>query len=350
MRVGVYAIAKDEQHHVKRWAQSAADADEILLVDTGSTYDTVGEAVFNGVKVQRILVDPWRFDQARMMALFRCDPDLDYVIALDLDEVLLPGWRAELERMHQRGVTRPRYKYTWSWNGSKPGLQYGGDKIHTRHDYVWRGAVHEVLTPKPGFVEVQEFCGLEIHHHPDAAKSRGQYLPLLELAVREDPNDDRNAHYYARELFFADRLDEAQFEFERHLALPNAVWVDERAQSMRYLFKITKDVRWLHRAYWEAPHRREAAVDAARFHYELGEWQECLLWAKRALEVERRPLTYLTEPEAWGPVAHDLAAVAAFNLGLFREADWHGMEALKLDPYDPRLVANVGFYRERVAA
>ena len=349
MRVGVYSIAKNEAQHVQRWAESAADADQILLLDTGSTDGTLAAANRSGVTTASTTVDPWRFDTARNQALDLMRSDLDYVIALDLDEVLLPGWRAELEKMHAIGVTRPRYKYTWSWEGSKPGLQYGGDKIHTREGYHWKHPVHEVITPNDGFTEVQGWCGLQIHHHPDPSKSRGQYLPLLELAVREDPSDDRNAHYYARELFYAGRYMDAFREFQRHLDLPSATWADERAQSMRFMFQITKDVRYLHDAWREAPHRREAAIDAARHHHDLGEWEECLLWAKRALKANGPALGYLSEKNAWGSAADDYAAIAAFNLELFQEAKWHGMRALLTDPYDSRLKENVGFY-ERAAA
>jgi hypothetical protein len=275
---------------------------------------------------------------------------LDYVIALDLDEVLLPGWRAELEKMHANGVTRPRYKYTWSWDGSKPGLQYGGDKIHTREGYHWKHPVHEVITPNDGFTEVQGWCGLQIHHHPDPSKSRGQYLPLLELAVREDPADDRNAHYYARELFYAGRHMDAFREFQRHLDLPSARWGAERAQSLRFMFKITKDTKFLVYAWHEDPGMREACMDAAHWFYELEEWDACFLWARRALDVTVRPLSYMTESEAWGSKPHDLAAVSAYQLGLFQEALWHGMNALRVDPYDERLVRNLEWYRGKAAA
>ncbi len=44
--------------------------------------------------------------------------------------------------------------------------------------------------------------GVCLEHHADRSKSRGQYLPLLELAVEEDPNNDRNVHYLGREYFF----------------------------------------------------------------------------------------------------------------------------------------------------
>ena len=36
--------------------------------------------------------------------------------------------------------------------------------------------------------------GVQLDHHPDPEKSRGQYLNLLELSVEEDPDDDRNMH------------------------------------------------------------------------------------------------------------------------------------------------------------
>ena len=44
--------------------------------------------------------------------------------------------------------------------------------------------------------------GMQLDHHPDPSKSRGQYLPLLELSVQEDSEDDRNVHYLGREYMY----------------------------------------------------------------------------------------------------------------------------------------------------
>lgn len=149
-----------------------------MLVDTGSRDDTVALAQSLGVVTHEIRVQPWRFDDARNKALSFIPEDIDYCIALDVDEVLVPGWREGLERAHRAGITRPRYKYVWSWNedGSE-GLTYGGDKIHARKDYYWKHPVHEVL--QCATQETQDwFDEVEIHHHPDSSKSRSQYLPL----------------------------------------------------------------------------------------------------------------------------------------------------------------------------
>lgn len=345
MKVAVYSIAKNEAQFVERWAKSAVGADFILLADTGSTDDTVLEAMDqSGVTVVSMVVNPWRFDNARNEALSFIPDDIDYCIALDLDEVLLPGWRAELEKMHDMGITRPRYKYVWSWqeDGSE-GLVYGGDKIHTRHNYVWRHPVHEVLNCTSD--ESQDWCGLEIHHHPDNTKSRGQYLPLLELSVAEDPENDRNAFYYARELFF-NKDPRAAEEFKRHLSLPSAVWRPERARSMRYLAELEDTESWLFRAVAEAPERREGWVDLAKYYYSGLRWEGCLWASQRALEITDKPLEYLCEEFAWGAAPYDYAALAAYNMNLVDLACYYGECALQYAPDDERLAKNYEFYKE----
>ena len=345
MKVAVYSISKNEEQFVNKWINSASDADMILLADTGSDDATIVRAMDAGISVQSISVKPWRFDVARNEALSFIPEDYDYCIALDLDEVLLPGWRKELEKMHSLGITRPRYKYVWSWNedGSE-GLVYGGDKIHARNEYSWKHPVHEVLVCSG--IESQDWCGLEIHHYPDSSKSRGQYLDLLALSVVEDPDDDRNAFYYARELFFNGEYDKAMVEFKRHLSLERAVWKPERARSMRYLAELEDTEGWLFKAVSEAPERREGWVDLAKYYYNLCAWEGCLWASQRALEITDKPLEYLCEEFAWSAAPYDYAAISAYNLGLFDKALEYGELALGLSPNDNRLLSNMEYYKE----
>lgn len=350
MKVAVYTIALNEAKFVERWFQSAKDADYLLIADTGSTDNTVEIARNLGIEVVQIEIKPWRFDKARNAALDALPDDIDYCIALDMDEILVEGWRPQLEQV-PAGTTRPRYSYTWSWkDDGTPGLVYGGDKIHARHGYRWKHPVHEVLMPQG--VEIQNWIGLEIHHHPDHAKSRGQYFPLLKLAVEEDPDDDRNAFYYARELFFHGYRDEAIAEFKRHLSLRRATWRPERAASMRYLAKLEVDEResWLLRAIAEAPDRREAAIELADHYHQQQRWAECYALAKRALAITEKPLEYLCEEFAWGYLPHDLAALSAHFLGLRDQAVIHGRLAMDLNPDDQRLRNNLQHYERRDAA
>ena len=348
MKVAVYAINKNHAENLQRWADCARDADYLIMADTGSTDNSLVVGAQAGIEMHQIVIDPWRYDHARDAALALVPQDADYCIALDTDEFLQPGWREHLQAAFDAGITRPRYRYIWSWDErGNPGLEFAAEKIHPRHGYRWRHAAHETLVRD--VEEKQGWCGLEIHHHQIPKPYRSHELPLLEIAVTEAPDDDRMAYYYARCLYYAGRNQEAERQFLRHLALPKATWRAERAQSMRFLFKITGDVKYLNDAVAEAPERREAWVDLAQYYYDNDLWLSGLLAAKKALAITVKPLDYICEPHAWGPVAHDLAAICAFRAGMFQEARFHGQVAINLSPYDSRLVDNMRFYSEAAA-
>jgi glycosyltransferase involved in cell wall biosynthesis len=349
MKVAVYTIALNEEQFVERWYESAKEADYLLILDTGSTDNTRKIALDLGIHVDVVHIKPWRFDIARNTSLAMLPPYIDYCISLDMDEVLMPGWREELEKAHEQGLTRPRYQYTWSWKeDGTPDLQYGGDKIHSRFGYRWKHPVHETLSPY-GVEEIQGWVGLQIEHHPDNTKSRSQYMPLLELAVSEDPEDERNRFYYARELYYARNMERAAGHFRMYLNNVRSTWGPERAAAYRFLAKCEPHQAKAHleKAIREAPDRREAYVDLALLCYESSDWDACYSAALGALNIKEKPLEYLCEDFAWGAVPYDLAAIAAYNLGVYDKALFYGLLAKDAEPDNERLSENVKFYAEK---
>lgn len=354
-KIAVYTIALNEQQFVERWYESAKDADYLLIADTGSTDGTREAATKLGINVIDIVVKPWRFDDARNASLAALPSDIDMCVQLDMDEVLLPGWRDEIENALKQGATRIRYNYTWNWKDEEetiPNVTFGGDKIHARHGYRWKHPVHEVIIPYGNTAEKQVWTQLELHHHPDKTKSRSQYLPLLKLSVEEDLNDDRNAYYYARELYFHREYKEATEQFKRHLGLPTAVWAPERAASMRYLAKLEPDQKeeWLVKAHMEAPWRREALIELAHHLYETQSWSQCLYYAEKALEIKEKPMDYLCEDFAWGYLPWDLAAISAYRTENYNKAYKYGNTAYQLNPKEKRLEDNLRYYSAAVSS
>lgn len=345
MRIAVYTIAKNESQFIERWAESCKEADYRLVVDTGSEDDTVEVAKRCGCEVAEIIVSPWRFDEARNKALDLIPDDIDYCISLDADEVLVPGWREALEGLDSK-ITRPRYKYVWSFgpDGSEL-LTYGGDKIHARHGYFWKHPVHEVLISKGE--EIQGWVDVVIHHYPDSTKSRGQYFPLLELSVQEDPDNDRNQFYLGREYMFYNMYDKAIPHLLRHLEL--STWKPERATSMRYIGKMSGDrEHWFLRACAESPERREPWVDLAQYYYEVKDWPLCYATSIRALQLKEKPLEYLCEPEAWGSLPYDLAGISAWYIGLKAESVSYTTKALEIEPDNERIKNNLIFINNAI--
>ncbi len=351
MKVVVYAICKNERAFTQRWMESMSEADRVVVLDTGSEDGTAEELRALGAAVTVETIVPWRFDVARNRSLELVDVDADICVCTDLDEVFHPGWRKALEAAWAPGTGQAAYRYTWSFlPDGREGWVFWIEKAHRRHGYRWTHPVHEVLTwqgeGKPGPTVWAQ--GVQLDHHPDPGKSRGQYLPLLELSVAEDPLDDRNAHYLGREYFFHGRWDDCIRTLEGHLALPTARWADERAASMRYIAKTylqkgepgrARD--WYLRSAAEAPHLREPWVDLARLLYDQREWDGVVYATGQALAITQRPRSYITEPEAWGSLPHDLRAIALYETGRVEAALAEAREALALSPEDGRLQSNV---------
>lgn len=356
MKIAVYTICKDEEKHVERFmACLKNEADEIHVTDTGSSDKTVQALEDCGAIVHHTRVAPWRFDVPRNTSLAFVPLDVEVCVCIDLDEVLEPGWRAGIEKAWVPGTTRLKYQYAWSHNADgTPGLTFWYDKIHARKDYRWIKPVHEILT-RTTEPEVQAYSDtIMLHHWPDASKSRGSYLPLLELACREEPDDDRSAHYLGREYSFYGMHDKTIAELQRHLALPRAVWKPERAASMRILSKAYRAKNdfdtafsWSMKACVEAPGEREPWVDLAQLSYERHDWIFTYAAARKAIAIVERPLTYICEAQAWGSHPWDLLSYSAWQLGHKTEAMQAAMQAVSLNPTDLRLQANMAFLQDQ---
>ena len=350
MKIVVYAICKNEAGYAERWMASMAEADGVYVLDTGSTDGTAERLRALGAVVVEERVEPWRFDTARNRSLELVPEDADICVCTDLDEVFHPGWRAALEAAWTDGTTQAVYRYTWNFNADgSEGTVFWIEKIHARRGYRWTHPVHEVLERQEGWGPGRKCTaeGVQLDHHADPAKSRGQYLPLLELSVAEDPEDDRNLHYLGREYLYYGRWDDCIRTLTRHLALPKAVWRDERAASMRYIARAhaRKGERdeardWYLRAAAEAPHLREPWTDLAMLLYEDQEWDGVLYATACALKIRERPRTYICEAEAWGSLPHDLRCQAYYHTGRLPQALEEARLALAAAPSDPRLAGN----------
>ena len=262
MKVVVYGICKDESQFVDRWMDSMEEADQVVVLDTGSQDDTVEKLRRRGAVVEQEIIQPWRFDTARNRSMALIPADADVCVCTDLDEAFHPGWRAALERAWTPDATQGRYRYTWSFQpDGREGVVFYPEKIHRNGGFRWVGPVHEVLRYQGSQREkIITLPGVQLDHQADP-KILSQYLPLLELAVAEEPENDRSAHYLGREYMFHGMWRKSIAQLQRHLTLKSARWADERCASMRYIARDyvaledkAQALVWLLRAAAEAPY------------------------------------------------------------------------------------------------
>jgi hypothetical protein len=224
LKICVYTICRDELQFCERFAKTCEDADGVYVLDTGSTDGTPDKLRSLGVNVEvhpfekwktleeydKLVADgkdAWRFDIARNLSIDMVPEDADVLVCIDMDEVLVPGWRKMVEAAWAPGINHLNYLFAWSMTAPYPGgvpvNPFWYEKIHSRKGYVWASPVHEALCVTHGFEDrrgVIRSC--IVHHYADPSKSRAQYLPLLELSVREAPNDPRVRFYLGREYIY----------------------------------------------------------------------------------------------------------------------------------------------------
>lgn len=347
LKICVYAISKNEAQFVERFCNSAKDADLILIADTGSTDDTVALARQCGAVVPEICIKPWRFDLARNAALALIPGDIDVCISLDLDEVLEPGWREAIEEIWVKGETTNLWYY-FDWGNN---IRFPYRKIHSRHGYHWFHPCHEDLRIDGRVQEVKAWLPrLLVSHHPDPTKSRGQYMDMLEVAVREDDRDPSHFFYYARELSFYQRWDESIAALKKYLTMDAASNQNERCYAMRVMGKCysekgdwAESEKWYLQAAGEAPNTREPWCELAMLYYMQQRWPECFAMSMRALQVTNRDLVYTCDPAVWGHWPHDLLSIAAWHLGMKQVSIEQARLAVEKSPDDQRLQENLKF-------
>jgi glycosyltransferase involved in cell wall biosynthesis len=351
MKIAVYTIALNEEKHVKRWYESAKDADLLLIADTGSIDKTRFVAKALGVEVHQILVDPWRFDIARNASLAFVPEDFDICIQLDMDETLSAGWREQVEAAFNAGNLWPTYKQVTSRSpdGSiRSAFDYF--KIHPRKGFTWKYPIHEIVTPIDSTSYSRGRIEVEVDHLQDHTKSRKSYLHLLEAAVKENPNDWRMNHYLNREYFYNRDWVKVLSTAYRCDEIPGG-WDIERASTYMYASEAAHHLGFKPIAKWWA---QEATIAAPEFyeawHWRAhiahlhNEWAECLEFASMRLELSRQS-HHLVKPDVWEWWGYDLIALASHRLGIHEDAVMYGAIAAVAAPGIERLAKNLEFYK-----
>ena len=346
-KVCVYAICKNEEKFVQRWVESMKEADEIYVLDTGSTDNTVNQLKDLGVIVKTEVINPWRFDVARNKSLEMVPMDTDICVCTDLDEVFEKGWREKLESVWNDSVDRVRYTYNWSFDEyGNPATTFMQNKIHARSGYTWYHPVHEILKSKPNEVEV--VCeSLVLNHYPDNEKSRGSYLPLLEMSVEEDPTDDRNMHYLGREYMYYGKWNEGIDTLIKHLNLPNSKWDAERCASMRFIARCYMGLNrpkeaemWYKSAIKEASYLREGYVELAQIYLNQDRAEEAYELLECAFLIKEKAPIYINEAFAWNDYIYELMGLVCYNLKLYPKSLLYMQKALELAPDNERIKSN----------
>jgi len=325
MKIIVYGICKNESKNVKQFMDSIRDADGVYICDTGSTDNTIELLQNEGAIVNKIKISPWDFSKARNKSL-EFVPECDICISLDLDEVMLKGWREGIERVWDKSITEINYQYVFNWEDKEctiPRLELVGFKIHARHGYSWKYPIHEIVS-SDGEAKSVYTDEVVCYHYADITKKR-DYQKLLDKAIKDYPLEQRFSHQRGRELMMYNKPKQAIKELKRHLSITEAYGNEgigqTRSMSMRYIARClhslggSKDeiLDWLLRACGESPYTRESWIWLAQAWFDVGDYAQAYACCMTGLRIKEKKLSIENEGCCWGDMPTQMAN-KAFDL------------------------------------
>ncbi len=242
-KIAVYGIFKNEEQFILRYLESCKNADQIVLCDTGSTDNTINlikefsenNNLQSKIRIEKITVLPWRFDDARNTALSFVSPDIDICISMDIDEYLMDGWKENLIQNYNSDYNRYYHRFCtyWSLQDLSNKSEHWHDRIHNRHGYKWSLPVHEILENYKEEEKIIWLHNFYMYQKPDLTKNRGSYLKLLEMSVKERPDVWKSWSFLASEYYTNNRPNDAI------ACLNKALTIENCDKSFLYNFKST---------------------------------------------------------------------------------------------------------------
>lgn len=201
--ISVCMIVKNEEKVLKRCLDSLADlADEIILVDTGSSDRTKEIAGSYGCKVFDFeWIDD--FSAARNFSFSKAS--MDYIYVADADEVIDEVNRERFLKLKQCllpeiDIVQMLYTNQLSFNTTYNFNEEYRPKLFKRlRRFTWTDPIHETVMLEPAIYDSE----IEILHMPENNHAGRDFSVFQRLIQKGIPFSDKLIGMYARELFIA---------------------------------------------------------------------------------------------------------------------------------------------------
>lgn len=290
LSLAICMIVKNEECVIGRCLDCAKEfADEIIIVDTGST-DKTKEIVAQ--YTDKIYDFPWinDFSAARNFSFSKATKE--YIMWLDADDVIdstnLQAIK-ELKNSLDSAMDMVMMKYDVAFDEKgNPTFSYYRERIFKRSmNYQWISEIHEII-PITGNVI---YSSIAVFHKKMNPNEPQRNLKIFEQMVTEGKQlDPRQNYYYARELYYNERYTQA---IERFLAfLQNGQgWVENNISACTDLancyYKLSQDslaLESLFKSFQYDRPRAEVCCEIGKHFLAKNNFHVAIFWYKLASE------------------------------------------------------------------
>jgi glycosyltransferase involved in cell wall biosynthesis/predicted SAM-dependent methyltransferase len=335
-------IVKNEEASLQKCLDSIKSiADEIIIVDTGSTDRTKEIALQYTNKVYDFIwIDD--FAAARNFAFSLCEKE--WIFWLDADDEILPKDKEKIKNLDfspDKEVFICKYHYSHDQFGV-PECTLERERIIKRSlNLKWEKAIHEYIAINGRNITRTD---IEIHHWKKHGTSE-RNIRILEKIVEKD-QDPRNLFYLGKEYLDFGKTEDAIKYLERFV-VSNGWWEDiftaYQLLAKAYLF-LKNENKFFENIFLSIkiePRRAEPFYDIGDFYCSKSDWARAIHYYEICLNTKRSSelmSTFYPQYYTWLPA---LSLCNCYNnIGDIQKAYEYNELFLKFRPNDSRGIHN----------
>ena len=347
--ISLCMIVKNEEEVLSRCLESVCDfADEIIIVDTGSTDKTKHIAQNYTDKVYDFKwIDD--FSAARNYAFDKAEGR--YLMWLDADDVIPQSELQKLLELKKRltgevDVYMLKYDIAFDSEG-KPTYSYYRERIMKNDGtFHWEGAIHEVIAPHGKI----EHLDISVQHRKNRGSDKDRNLNIYRKLIKSGKKlNAREQYYYSRELYYHNHYKKCIRELKKTLLMSD-LWIEDRLGAIELigicyanLGEYEKSRQQLLRSLDIAPPRAKNLCLIGNSYLLQAKYNLAIFWFKSALKSEKN-LNGFIEEDYYGYYPAINLCVCYYNIGKFEESKKYNEIALKFKPNDEIARRNREFF------
>ncbi len=349
--ISLCMIVKNEEKVLRRILEDVKEiADEIIIVDTGSTDKTKEIASsYTSLIYDFKWIDD--FSKARNYSFSKATKD--YILWLDADDRILPKDKEkilDLKKNLNSDTDIVMMKYITALDeNNNPTFSYYRERLLKREsNFKWVSPVHEVIIPKGSII----YSDIEILHQKESKEYTDRNLKIFEsMLSKNEVLDSRQLYYYSRELMYHKKYDKAIRNYNNLLKRKD-VWIENRinayldlASCYLYAGKTSMYLPTLFSSFEYDTPRAEITTTISIYFLNNEKYKEAIFWSKVSLSIEENINSgAFIQEDYYRFIPYMILTYSYDKLGDYKEAEKYNDLAGIIKPNNPQYLHNKKYF------